>query len=396
MFCDKALWIGFPATLPGKRGFYPVMDLDQLIASQTENLIQQALNYAMISNAAQFEAVDVETWRVFIAGVCRLFLAVLSSKAQLPAWKDDNALSRDDPVIRFGEMKAHKHRAAGLSLSVLLILANGYRRGCVELIRQEQSVEQLHKVRWEDLVERFFDSVELGLCLAWPASDEGQLAPEAQEEETPGTHNEAWGLSKESQTGRAQNGAAGGPEAAHGEPALAPEESLTEQDEDFEESPGLELETPAQREQAREIHVPGESRAAFESTNGIPLETVSEQKERVLVVDADLDAIHELQSRLASRGYRVLVAHSAAQAFRQAKIARLDLIVLDVFLPDADGFTVLEWLKMDRQTRDIPVVLISLLPDDGQWKSLGAAGYLSKPVLERDLLDCVARVLGMG
>ena len=395
MFCDKALWIGFPATLSGKRGFYPIMDLDNLIASQMENLIQQALNYTMICNATQ-EAGDVETWRVFIADVSGLFLAVLSAKGQLPARKDDNALSRDDLVIRFGEMKAHKHRAAGLSLSVLLILANGYRQGCVELIRREQSVEQSYKVRWEGLVERFFDSVELGVCLAWPAAEGGQRAPEAQEEETIGTYNEAWGLSKESQTERARNRATGGPKSARGEPAITPEESLTEQYQDFEESPGLELRTPAQREQARETHFPGESQAALEAINGISVVTASEQKERILVVDADPDALHELQSRLASLGYRVFVAHSAAQAFRQAKIARLDLIILDVFLPDADGFTVLEWLKMDRQTRDIPVVLISSLPDDGQWKSLGAAGYLSKPVLERDLLDCVARVLGMG
>lgn len=373
-----------------------MIDLDRLMASQTENLIQQALNYAMISNAAQFETVDVETWRVFVAGVCRLFLAVLSSKAELPARKDDNAVSRDDPVIRFGEMKAHEHRAAGISLSVLLILANGYRRGCVELIRQEQSVEQSHKVRWEDLVERFFDSVELGLCLAWPASGGGQRAPEALEEEILEAHDGAWDLSKESQTERARNGETIGPEAAHGEPALATEERLTDQDEDFEESPGPKLKTPAEREQARETHLPGKSQATLESTNGIPLETVSEQKERILVIDADPDTAHELQSHLGARGYQVLLAHSAAQAFRRAKTDRPDLIVLDVFLSDADGFTVLEWLKVDRQARDIPVVLISSFPDDGEWESLGASGYLSKPVLERDLLDCVVRVLGTG
>jgi CheY-like chemotaxis protein len=331
------------------------MDLDRLLATQTDNLIQQALNYAMISNAAQFEAVDAETWRVFIEGVCRLFLAVLSSKDQLPARKDDNPVSRDDPVIRFGEMKAHKHRAAGLSLSTLLILANGCRRGCVDLIRQEQSVEQSHRARWEDLVERFFDSVDLGLCLAWPASEGGQRAPEVQEED-----------------------------------------SLHEQGEDFEESPGPALKTPAQPQQARETHVPADSPAARESTNDSPLERVLKQEERILVIDADPDMTHQLQSHLGARGYRVQVAHSAAQAFRRAKIDRPDLIVLDVLLSDADGLTVLEWLKVDRHTRDIPVVLMSSLPDDGQWESFGAAGYLSKPVLEGELLDCTDRVLGLG
>ena len=372
------------------------MDVDRLLATQTDNLIQQALNYAMISNAAQFEAVDVETWRVFIEGVCRLFLAVLSSKTPLSARQDNNAVSRDDPVIRFGEMKAHEHRAAGLSLSVLLILANGYRRGCVELIRQEQSVEQLHKVRWEDLVERFFDSVELGLCLAWPASEGRRRAPEVQEEESPGAPNEFCGLSKEPQMERARNGTVIGPETAHREPALAPEESLNEQGEDFEEAPEQILKTPAQTQQARKTHVPTDSQVARESTGDVLLTRGSEQEERILVIDADPDTTHELQSYLGAHGYRVLVAHSAAQAFRRAKIDRPDLIVLDVFLSDADGLTVLEWLNVDRHTRDIPVVLISSFPDDGQWKSLGAAGYLSKPVPERELLACTTRVLGMG
>ena len=122
----------------------------------------------------------------------------------------------------------------------------------------------------------------------------------------------------------------------------------------------------------------------------------SEGSRRILVVDDEPEIANLLRSYLERSGYAVLIAHSAAKAFDLAQTERPDLITLDVLLPDANGFTVLEWLKGDEQTRNIPVVFISILPDDGHGELLGAVEYLTKPVTEENLLMHVKRSLGDG
>ena len=92
-------------------------------------------------------------------------------------------------------------------------------------------------------------------------------------------------------------------------------------------------------------------------------------------------------------GGRILVVDDA---LRLAQTECPDLITLDVMLPDADGFTVLEWLKSDPQTAGIPVVLLSIMPDNGEGKQLGAVDYLTKPVREQVLLDRLHSILPWG
>jgi CheY-like chemotaxis protein len=114
---------------------------------------------------------------------------------------------------------------------------------------------------------------------------------------------------------------------------------------------------------------------------------------RILVVDDEPDIADLIRLYLERAGYRVLVAHNAGDALREAQAEKPDLITLDVMLPDADGFTALEWLKSDPSTRDIPVVMISIMPDDGHGKLLGAVDYLVKPVPEQLLINRVQEIL---
>lgn len=76
-----------------------------------------------------------------------------------------------------------------------------------------------------------------------------------------------------------------------------------------------------------------------------------------------------------------------------ASAERPDLITLDILLPNTDGFTVLERLKGDPLTATIPVMLISIMPDEGHGKLLGAVDYLHKPIREHTVLERVSRIL---
>jgi CheY-like chemotaxis protein len=117
---------------------------------------------------------------------------------------------------------------------------------------------------------------------------------------------------------------------------------------------------------------------------------------RVLVVDDEPDIAHLIQRYLERGGYRVRVAANGSEALRMAQRDQPDLILLDVLLPDVDGFTVLEWLKMEPSTAAIPVVVLSIMPNNGQGTMLGAIDYLTKPVSKDVLVDHIRRILANG
>lgn len=113
----------------------------------------------------------------------------------------------------------------------------------------------------------------------------------------------------------------------------------------------------------------------------------------VLVVDDEPDIANLIRRYLTRAGYRVLVSHTAVDAFQVAREQHPDAITLDVMLPDVDGLTLLEWLKQDSSTRDIPVLLLSVMPDNGHGALLGAVDHLTKPVQERVLIERIGAVL---
>ncbi len=114
---------------------------------------------------------------------------------------------------------------------------------------------------------------------------------------------------------------------------------------------------------------------------------------RILVIDDEVNIANLIRRYLEHAGYEVLVAHQGTDALRIAQAEHPDLITLDLLLPEADGFTVLEWLKNDRRTASIPVILLSILPDNGTSHLLGAVDYLTKPVREQVLLEHIHSIL---
>jgi CheY-like chemotaxis protein len=109
----------------------------------------------------------------------------------------------------------------------------------------------------------------------------------------------------------------------------------------------------------------------------------------VLVVEDDAKTRELLCFSLIKEGFRVEEARDGEEAVRKARALQPVLITLDILLPRKDGWEVLSELKKDAVTRDIPVIIISIVDDPERGFSLGAAEYLLKPF---DRVDFVRRL----
>jgi CheY-like chemotaxis protein len=114
----------------------------------------------------------------------------------------------------------------------------------------------------------------------------------------------------------------------------------------------------------------------------------------VLVADDDRDIAELVKLHLERSGYRVMTVGRGVEVLETARRHGPDLIVLDILLPDMDGRAVLEALKSEPGTADIPVLVLSVVEDDGVAFDLGAAGYLTKPISETELLQAVQAAFG--
>ncbi|HIE37773.1 MAG TPA: GAF domain-containing protein, partial [Anaerolineae bacterium] len=113
----------------------------------------------------------------------------------------------------------------------------------------------------------------------------------------------------------------------------------------------------------------------------------------VLVIEDDPDVANLIRIHLESEGYEAIVVGRGDEGLQAAREIRPVLITLDIRLPDADGFVILERLKKDPQTADIPVVIVSVVPDREKGLRLGALDYVGKPIDEEALLEAVRKVL---
>jgi signal transduction histidine kinase/CheY-like chemotaxis protein len=114
----------------------------------------------------------------------------------------------------------------------------------------------------------------------------------------------------------------------------------------------------------------------------------------VLVVDRDPEVADLIQKYLEKRGYRVIQAHTADQALEVAVRERPVVITLDVIMDGADGFELLQRLKDRPETENIPVVVLSIVCDEGRSCRLGAADYLEKPIDQTRLLRTIDGLVG--
>ncbi|MFN8598355.1 MAG: GAF domain-containing protein, partial [Anaerolineae bacterium] len=154
----------------------------------------------------------------------------------------------------------------------------------------------------------------------------------------------------------------------------------------------VETPTPQPMETVKSPSVSAEH--APEATDeALPLVTATNGQLHILVIEDDRDIAELISHSLTGSGYSVSVANRAKDAIERARERRPDLITLDIYLPDADGFEVLQHLKTDRATADIPVVIVSVMPDQREGLRLGAVDYLTKPIDTTRLVSSVNRVL---
>lgn len=120
-------------------------------------------------------------------------------------------------------------------------------------------------------------------------------------------------------------------------------------------------------------------------------------KRMVLLVDDEADLIDTMSYRLEAAGYRVESAMDGASAVIKAEELKPELIIMDVMMPDVDGFEALSRLKKNAVTKKIPVIIFSCGKEEEGWAkralTLGAAGYVVKPFEGDSLLFTVEKFI---
>ncbi len=117
----------------------------------------------------------------------------------------------------------------------------------------------------------------------------------------------------------------------------------------------------------------------------------------ILAVDDEQDATDLVRFHLTRAGYCVETAATGREALVAVNNRRPDLILLDLMLPDIDGFGVCEILRRDPATATIPIVILTAwtTPDAlNLGMELGALEYLTKPFSPRELTGCIQRLFG--
>jgi PAS domain S-box-containing protein len=112
----------------------------------------------------------------------------------------------------------------------------------------------------------------------------------------------------------------------------------------------------------------------------------------VLVIDDNPDAIYLMRETLDLAGYRVAVATNGEEGLRMARELKPFAITLDIMMPQKDGWQVLHDLKQDAATKNIPVIMISIVDRKALGYRLGAVDYLVKPFDEDQVLASLARL----
>ena len=104
---------------------------------------------------------------------------------------------------------------------------------------------------------------------------------------------------------------------------------------------------------------------------------------KILVVDDSATNRHAISEMLARHGYRCILAETGKEAIEKAKTEKPDLILMDVVMPDMDGFQATRAITRDEETKHIPVIMCTSKNQetDRVWgMRQGARDYITKPV----------------
>jgi len=117
---------------------------------------------------------------------------------------------------------------------------------------------------------------------------------------------------------------------------------------------------------------------------------------KILIVDDDIDTLRLVGMMLESEGFDIIAANNGQRAISLARTEAPDLIILDIMMPELDGYAVTSQLRQERTTRSIPILIFTAktgMDDKMLGLELGADVYLTKPISTRELLSQVNEML---
>ncbi len=123
-----------------------------------------------------------------------------------------------------------------------------------------------------------------------------------------------------------------------------------------------------------------------------PSEINKSTRKTILVVDDEPEMAAMISRYLLQEGYNTLTATSGAEALILAARERPFAITLDIIMPDMDGWEVLQGLKKNPETKDIPVIIVSISEGRETGFALGAIGYVTKPVSKKQLISEIEKI----
>jgi len=118
--------------------------------------------------------------------------------------------------------------------------------------------------------------------------------------------------------------------------------------------------------------------------------------DKIIVIDDELDILDLVQISLEADGFEVITASSGKEALAKIRQELPDLILLDLMMPEMDGYEVMNVLQSDKQTRNVPIIMLTALAQsDDKVKGLseGAYDYITKPFELKELTARVNAVL---
>lgn len=118
---------------------------------------------------------------------------------------------------------------------------------------------------------------------------------------------------------------------------------------------------------------------------------------RILIVDDSATEVRQLGQMLERHGHEVMAASTGREGVDLAGSAQPDLVLMDVVMPEINGFQATRQICRGASTAHIPVIIVSAKDQEADrvWgERQGAKGYLTKPVKEADLMAAVNEVLG--
>jgi len=117
---------------------------------------------------------------------------------------------------------------------------------------------------------------------------------------------------------------------------------------------------------------------------------------KILVADDNVQNCELIDAYLSEEGYEMSVAYDGQQTIKRVEELQPDLVLLDIMMPKLSGYEVCQWIKSNPRTKDIPVLMVTALNEQGDIEKAVRAGcddFLTKPVNSLELKTRVKSLL---